>query len=102
MLKDKNLNCKDCGNQFDFTASEQEFYAEKGFTNEPGRCPKCRAAKKAQGRNNTRNTRSNKAVRRQMYSATCSKCGVTAAVPFQPSGDKPVYCKECFNFPKGN
>ncbi|SCY14968.1 zinc-ribbon domain containing protein [Alkaliphilus peptidifermentans] len=93
MYKDKNLNCKDCGVEFAFTASEQEFFAEKGFTNEPGRCPSCRAAKKAQGRNNS--GRQNR-TQRQMFSATCVTCGGTASVPFQPSGDKPIYCKDCY------
>ena len=35
MYEDKTLVCKECGNEFVFTAGEQEFYAEKGFTNEP-------------------------------------------------------------------
>ncbi len=46
--QDKILTCRDCGKEFAFTASEQAFFAEKGFTNAPGRCPECRAAKKAQ------------------------------------------------------
>lgn len=43
---DKTLTCRDCGTQFVFTAGEQEFYAQKGFTNEPARCPSCRQARK--------------------------------------------------------
>ncbi|TCL76763.1 CxxC-x17-CxxC domain-containing protein [Hydrogenispora ethanolica] len=92
MFQDKTLSCKDCGNDFTFTASEQEFFAEKGFTNEPGRCPACRAARKEQsgrGRNQGRSDR-------QMYTAVCHACGKPATVPFQPSGDKPVYCRDCF------
>lgn len=46
MYNDKTLICKDCGNEFQFTASEQEFYAEKGFTNEPQRCKPCRECQK--------------------------------------------------------
>jgi len=46
MYEDKILTCRECGVEFVFTASEQEFYAEKGFANEPGRCPQCRAARK--------------------------------------------------------
>lgn len=49
--QDKTLVCKDCGTEFVFTAGEQQFYAEKGFTNEPQRCPECRKARKAQRRN---------------------------------------------------
>lgn len=40
--KDMELTCRDCGETFIFTAGEQEFYADKGFLNEPTRCPKCR------------------------------------------------------------
>ena len=46
MKEDKTLTCCECGAEFVFTASEQEFYAEKGFTNEPRRCPNCRQARK--------------------------------------------------------
>ena len=50
MYEDKTLKCVECGEEFVFTASEQEFYAEKGFTNEPKRCPKCRSARAARKR----------------------------------------------------
>ena len=53
MAQDKTLTCRDCGADFIFSASEQDFYAEKGFTNEPKRCATCRAAKK-QARGNDR------------------------------------------------
>lgn len=52
-MADKTLTCKDCGSEFVFTEGEQAFYKEKGFENEPQRCPNCRAAKKAQQRNNS-------------------------------------------------
>jgi CxxC-x17-CxxC domain-containing protein len=98
MFQDKTLNCKDCGSDFTFTASEQEFYAEKGFTNEPGRCPECRAARKAANRGG-RNSYPRE--ERQMYNVTCSACGKETQVPFQPRGDKPVYCRECYR-PRNN
>ena len=47
-MTDKTLSCRDCNNEFIFTVGEQEFYKEKGFENEPVRCPGCRRAKKAQ------------------------------------------------------
>jgi len=50
-MADKKLICKDCNQEFDFTEGEQAFYAEKGFTNEPARCPDCRKAKKQMRRN---------------------------------------------------
>jgi hypothetical protein len=43
---DKTLHCSDCGLDFIFDAGEQEFFASKGFENEPGRCPECRASRK--------------------------------------------------------
>ena len=44
--QDKSIRCRDCGQDFTFSSSEQQFFAEKGFTNEPGRCPTCRRAKR--------------------------------------------------------
>ena len=96
MYEDKTLTCRECGVEFIFTASEQEFYAEKGFANEPGRCPQCRAARK-QGRNSggfgSRNARPN----REMFTVVCAACGCETQVPFRPSEDRPVYCRDCFN-----
>jgi CxxC-x17-CxxC domain-containing protein len=91
MFEDKTLACRDCGNEFVFSASEQEFYAEKGFTNEPGRCLPCRQSRKQQ-RNGGGFNRSE----RQMYPAVCAGCGVETQVPFQPSGERPVYCRDCY------
>ena len=50
-MEDKTIVCKDCGTEFVFTVGEQQFYAEKGFTNEPQRCPAFRKARKEQRRN---------------------------------------------------
>ena len=88
MYQDKTLKCRDCGSDFVFTASEQAFFAEKGFQNEPGRCPACRAARRASNGGST--------APRQMYEVICDGCGCTTQVPFQPRGDKPVYCRDCF------
>ncbi len=33
---------------------------------------------------------------REMHKATCAECGQECEVPFKPSGERPVYCKECF------
>lgn len=85
MYEDKTLVCKECGAEFVFTAGEQEFYAERGFQNEPQRCKACRDARK----NATRPAR-------ELFTTTCAKCGKEAKVPFQPSNDRPVYCSECY------
>ena len=85
MYQDITLKCKDCGRDFVFTAGEQEFYAEKGFQNQPQRCRECRQARKNAGK-----------PQREMFDAVCAKCGKPARIPFQPSEDRPVYCSECF------
>ncbi len=96
---DKTLSCRDCGQSFVFTAGEQEFHAEKGFTNTPGRCPACRSARKASGGfgGGSRGT----GGPREMHTATCSACGKECQVPFVPSGEKPVYCSDCFQSQRG-
>src|SRR5579883_1651633 len=87
---DKSLTCADCGSPFVFTAGEQEFHAQKGFTNEPRRCASCRSVRRQQ-----RGSYSSGGTR-EFFSATCASCGREARVPFQPRGDKPVYCSDCF------
>ncbi|HAG11420.1 MAG TPA: zinc-binding protein [Desulfotomaculum sp.] len=94
MFQDRQLTCRDCGTEFVFSVSEQEFFAEKGFTNDPGRCPECRAARKAQNRRGGGN--SGFRQDRQMYPAVCATCGKETEVPFQPRGDRPVYCRDCY------
>lgn len=85
MYEDKTLTCKECGKEFVFTSGEQEFYAEKGFQNEPQRCKECRDARKAAAKS-----------ARVMYDAVCAACGTDCKVPFKPTEDRPVYCSECF------
>lgn len=99
MYQDKTLTCRDCGADFDFTVSEQEFYAEKGFTNEPGRCSQCRAARK-QSSNRGFGSRGDRPPR-EMHPAICASCGAETEVPFKPSGDRPVYCFDCFSKNRG-
>lgn len=97
-LQDKNLTCRDCNREFVFTASEQEFFAQKGFTNEPGRCPECRAARKVQRGGEGGYSSGGYARReREMFPAVCAQCGKDTQVPFQPRNDRPVYCSECYS-----
>jgi CxxC-x17-CxxC domain-containing protein len=117
---DKTLVCRDCGNSFTFTEGEQEFYSSRGYS-EPQRCPDCRAAKKA-ARNSGGGGYSSSGYSgggggydsgygsggggggygrerapRQMTQVTCSNCGRETEVPFVPTGDRPVYCSDCFS-----
>jgi CxxC-x17-CxxC domain-containing protein len=98
-MADKVLTCADCHAEFTHTASEQEFYAERQFS-EPRRCPSCRAARKlARGGSGDPGHPSGSysgGSSREMFSTTCSSCGRAAQVPFRPTGSKPVYCSDCF------
>jgi CxxC-x17-CxxC domain-containing protein len=123
---DQTLTCLDCGQEFSFTAGEQEFYAQRGFTEAPKRCPSCRAIRKAQRSRSNSSFDGGEGARwaaadgggsfgaayagapagyggeyrerrpREMFEAVCADCGKTASVPFRPSGIRPVYCSDCF------
>ena len=119
-VSDRTITCRDCGEAFTFTAGEQAFYAERGYS-EPQRCANCRAERKAQRSASGYDSGSSGGYSRggggyssggyssgggggggyssgprQMYPAVCSSCGKETEVPFQPRLDKPVYCRECF------
>ena len=131
MYNDTTLTCADCGQQFVFTASEQDFYAQRGFS-EPRRCASCRASRKAArgnggggggygassggGYGGSSSYSSGggggyggggggygerERGPREMFSATCSNCGKEAMVPFRPTSGKPVYCSDCFRSMRG-
>ena len=85
MFEDKTLVCKDCGKEFVW----QEFYASRGFENQPQRCKACRDARK-------NGIRPASTGERKMYDAVCASCGKACKVPFQPREDRPVYCSDCF------
>jgi CxxC-x17-CxxC domain-containing protein len=128
---DRTLTCVDCGQSFTFTARDQEFYAQRNFS-EPRRCASCRAVKKAQrdsagggssyggyssggayssggysagGAYSSGGYSSGYGNRdrgpRQMFTATCSNCGNEAQLPFRPTNGKPVYCSDCFRTMRG-
>jgi len=88
---DKLLHCSDCGLDFTFSVEEQEFFAAKGYTNEPKRCSPCREARKAERPGYGYKSR------RQMYPAVCAECGIQTQVPFEPRDGRPVYCSDCYN-----
>lgn len=92
--RDKELTCVDCGATFQFSVRDQEFFAQKGYTNEPKRCPACRASRKSriQGGGSTAGSGD-----RQMYPAVCADCGKETMVPFEPKEGRPVYCRDCYS-----
>ena len=92
--EEKSLQCADCGITFIFTAEEQELFASRGYTNEPKRCSPCRQARKAQRIGTDSNYGSG--FRRQMFPVVCATCGKETEVPFEPRGDRPVYCSDCY------
>jgi CxxC-x17-CxxC domain-containing protein len=128
LYNDKNLTCADCSQEFVFTGSEQDFYAQRGFS-EPRRCPSCRASRKAarnsEGGGSSSGSYSSGGYSsggyssgagsyggsggygerdrgpREMFAATCSSCGKEAQVPFRPTSGKPVYCSDCFRSQRG-
>ena len=106
-FQDKSIQCSDCGTTFTFSAGEQEQFALRGYTNEPKRCPNCRQARKTKqfansgssynSRGNSYNNRGySSAPRQMMFPVKCSACGKDTQVPFQPRGDRPVYCSDCY------
>ena len=112
--QDKLLTCVECGQQFTFTAGEQEFYALKDFKADPKRCRPCREARKlraagdgdargaASGRREERappaaGGRGGRAARAEMlFEGVCAACGKPARVRFRPTQGRPVYCDACF------
>ncbi|MDY6917726.1 MAG: CxxC-x17-CxxC domain-containing protein [Chloroflexota bacterium] len=92
------LECYDCGATYTFSSEEQEQFHQIGHRHPPKRCPACRAARKARQSNSSGNNRSRRDnTTRQMFPAVCAACGKETEVPFQPRGDRPVYCRECYS-----
>ena len=93
-FEDKSLQCSDCGATFTFSAEEQELFQTRGYTNEPKRCPSCRQARKSQRFGGS--SSGSYGAPRQMFPVVCAECGKETEVPFEPRGDRPVYCSDCY------
>jgi CxxC-x17-CxxC domain-containing protein len=110
---DQVLTCADCGIDFVFSASEQEFFAQKGFTSAPKRCASCRAQRRATGgvgagagsygasSGGYGGGGGYSRGPREMFDAVCARCGKETQVPFRPTGARPVYCSDCFRLMRG-
>ena len=112
-MPDRSITCADCGQDFVFTEREQEWFREKGLTNDPRRCKPCRTNRKGgggggggggghggggggHGGGGHRGPRSG-GRSKEMFQATCAACGKGCEVPFQPDESRPVYCRDCFD-----
>lgn len=109
---DQVITCTDCGIEFVFSASEQAFFAEKGFSSAPKRCSSCRAQRRASGNGGGTGSYASAGSYgagdgggfrgpREMHDATCARCGNQTQVPFRPTGARPVYCSDCFRMMRG-
>jgi CxxC-x17-CxxC domain-containing protein len=101
-FQDRTLTCVECNQSFTFSADDQQYHREKGYTNEPKRCPSCRQARRSGnygGSSYSSGYGSSGYGRREreMHDAVCAQCGKNTQVPFRPSGDRPVYCSDCFS-----
>ena len=96
MTQDLQLTCSDCGQEFTFSMEDQSYFRERGYS-EPKRCKQCRQAKK-----NEQAGGGSYRSESQGTSVSCSACGKQTTVPFEPRGDRPVYCQDCYRSRKGN
>jgi len=98
-FQDKSIECFDCKSTFTFSAEEQDFFQSKGYTNAPKRCPSCRQARKERQGNDSgyRDSNSNFRAEGHMFPATCSRCGKSTEVPFEPHEGRSVYCRDCYS-----
>ena len=96
-FSDRDLTCVECNQVFVFTADDQQYHSEKGYTNEPKRCPSCRQARRANsGGGGGGGGGGFGGMRREMHPAVCAECGKDTEVPFRPTGERPVYCSDCY------
>ena len=99
VYEDRTLSCVECGASFIFSVDDQQYHAEKGYTNEPKRCTPCRQSRRSERRYGDSvggGFGGGSMAPRQMYPVTCAQCGSDAEVPFRPRGDRPVYCNDCY------
>lgn len=100
---DMLLTCSDCGQEFVFTAGEQQFFQERGYSS-PRRCKPCRQAKQGSasfGRSDSGAGGGYSSGASTTTTVVCASCGQTTTVPFAPRGDRPVYCKNCYRPKQG-
>jgi len=109
--EDKVIVCEDCGTEFVHSGEDQGRYAERGFTSDPKRCRDCRVKRKARqdggggggvggrggpGRGGGGGGGGGGRPQRESFDAVCANCSVQTTVPFKPTQDRPVYCRDCY------
>ncbi|MFV0389764.1 MAG: zinc-ribbon domain containing protein [Pyrinomonadaceae bacterium] len=94
-FEDKILKCVECNSEFEWSAGEQQFYADKGLANVPKRCRNCKQAKDRRIRAIENSKTSGKNFKFDVL-VECASCGVSTTVPFYPSQGRPVYCRKCY------
>jgi CxxC-x17-CxxC domain-containing protein len=92
--QDVTIVCVDCRSEFIHDASAQIFYDSRGWT-PPKRCPECRARKRVRMGDPPY-------VPQEQHIITCSECGRTAAVPFEPDTSRAVFCPPCYSARREN
>lgn len=93
--ENQQLQCIECGQIFEFTAEDQEFYSKKGYS-APKRCPVCRENRKLRGNGGNSRSGGGYGRERREYPVICAACGCETTVPFKPSNDRPVFCADCY------
>ena len=79
--EDRTLSCVECGQSFTFSADDQAYHADKGYTNEPKRCPDCRQAKRSRRSSDSFGGGYDQGPR-EMHPVVCAECGKDTTVPF--------------------
>jgi len=104
MTGDLQLTCSDCGQEFTFTAADQAFFRERGYA-APKRCKACRQAKKMDqgggGGGYGGGGGGYRSAQTQGTTVICAGCGQQTTVPFEPRGDRPVFCRSCYQAQSG-
>ena len=90
----KLLHCNNCKKSFTFTVAAQEFRSSQGYPNDPVNCPVCRRARRPFS-SKLENGDGGSSPNRQMFPVSCTLCGKTVRVPFEPRPGRPVYCIDC-------
>ena len=87
-MEDKIIQCKECGDDFVFSAGEQQFFQTKGFS-APQRCKNCRQKGRQTVEKNDRDVK--------YTQVTCKSCHKTEKIPFEILGDpNELLCQECW------